>query len=66
MVTATLNLMAAEDTVEPPSMELLDFLVEWETDDGQWVDPAELESPAWQETGPVTPPASESGEASHE
>ena len=26
-----------------PSLELLEFLAEWETDDGQWLDPETLE-----------------------
>lgn len=66
MVTATPNLMAAEEMVEPPSMELLEFLLEWETEDGQWVDPAELESPGWQETGTEAPPVTGSGEQAHD
>ena len=28
---------------EPPSMELLEFLAEFETEDGEWIDPQELE-----------------------
>ena len=28
---------------EAPSLELLEFLGEWETGDGEWLDPAELE-----------------------
>lgn len=28
---------------EQPSMELLEFLGQWETETGVWVDPAELE-----------------------
>ncbi len=28
---------------QPPSLELLAFLGEWQTDDGQWIGPAELE-----------------------
>ena len=27
---------------EPPSLELLEFLGNWETDDGEWQDPLEL------------------------
>ncbi len=27
---------------EPPSLELLEFLADWETDDGQWIDPRHL------------------------
>ena len=26
-----------------PSLELLEFLGDWETDDGEWIDPEELE-----------------------
>ena len=66
MVTVTQNLFAAEDTVEPPSMELLEFLLEWETGDGQWVDPAELEPSTWQETGPEQQPARDTGEQVHD
>ena len=36
--------LADED--ELPGMELLEFLAEWETPDGQWVDPVELDAPA--------------------
>jgi len=32
-------ILAAEDT---PSMELLEFLGEWETKEGEWVDPSTL------------------------
>jgi hypothetical protein len=28
---------------EAPSLELLEFLGEWETSDGEWIDPEELE-----------------------
>ncbi len=28
---------------EAPSLELLEFLGEWESSDGEWVDPADLE-----------------------
>lgn len=28
---------------EPPSMELLEFLGQWQTDDGEWIDPTALE-----------------------
>jgi hypothetical protein len=34
-----------------PGIELLEFLADWETSDGQWVDPVELDEPV--------PPASE-------
>ncbi len=29
-----------------PGMALLEFLAEWETADGQWIDPVELDDPA--------------------
>lgn len=28
---------------EMPSLELLEFLGDWETDDGEWIDPEELD-----------------------
>jgi len=31
------------ENTEMPSLELLEFLGDWETDDGEWVDPEELE-----------------------
>lgn len=35
------NLQAA-DSDDEPSMELLEFLGEWQTDDGKWFDPLNL------------------------
>ena len=32
-----------EGNEEAPTLELLEFLGEWETSDGQWIDPAVLE-----------------------
>lgn len=32
------------DDAELPSIEMLEFLGDWETADGQWVPPTELES----------------------
>jgi len=32
-----------ETDPEAPSLEFLEFLGEWETDDGQWIDPEELD-----------------------
>lgn len=32
----------AADAIETPSMELLEFLGNWETSDGEWVDPIKL------------------------
>ncbi len=33
----------ADEDNDAPSMELLEFLGSWETDDGEWVDPALLD-----------------------
>ena len=37
------NSVAADEVAAPPSMELLEFLGEWETDDGEWLDPTKLD-----------------------
>ncbi len=34
---------SAEVDTETPSMELLEFLGDWETADGEWIDPEEME-----------------------
>jgi hypothetical protein len=34
---------AAQENIETPSIEFLEFLGDWETDDGEWIDPEELE-----------------------
>jgi hypothetical protein len=34
--------LAEPDAVEAPSMELLEFLGDWETKDGEWLDPLQL------------------------
>lgn len=34
---------AGTEESEMPSLELLEFLGDWETDDGEWIDPEELE-----------------------
>lgn len=31
------------ENTEMPSLEFLEFLGDWETDDGEWIDPEELE-----------------------
>ena len=31
------------EDAEMPSLELLEFLGDWETDDGEWINPGELE-----------------------
>jgi len=35
-------LLLAETDADAPSLELLEFLGSWETDDGQWMDPIQL------------------------
>lgn len=43
----SMSLLFAEEqtsTETMPSMEFLEFLGEWETEDGEWIDPVELES----------------------
>ncbi len=35
------SLAFAED--KQPSLELLEFLADWETDDGQWIDPTGMD-----------------------
>lgn len=39
----------AEVDTETPSMELLEFLGDWETADGEWIDPEEMEQIELQE-----------------
>jgi hypothetical protein len=31
------------EEAERPTLEFLEFLGDWETDDGEWIDPEELE-----------------------
>jgi len=31
------------ENTEMPSLEFLEFLGDWETEDGEWIDPEELE-----------------------
>ena len=40
---------SAEVDTETPSMELLEFLGDWETADGEWIDPEEMEQIELQE-----------------
>jgi len=49
VVSAVLAPVAAEPLPTPPPPGLLEFLVEWEIGDGEWIDPAELESPDWRD-----------------
>lgn len=39
----TLNLAGTTNMEELPSVELLEFLSEWETDQGEWAGPAQFE-----------------------
>ena len=34
---------AVENDEDIPSLELLEFLGEWETENGEWIDPAEMD-----------------------
>lgn len=34
-----------DEQADVPPLELLEFLGQWETDDGEWIDPQELEDP---------------------
>lgn len=42
LMMTTLPVTAGEDSA--PDMALLEFLGEWETPDGEWIDPVELET----------------------
>ncbi len=46
LLVRPLDLVASEldDEIEAPSMELLEFLADFETEDGRWVGPSVLES----------------------
>jgi len=47
MLAISIPVQAEEPEGEaPPTLELLEFLAEWETDDGEWIDPAMLEDKA--------------------
>lgn len=39
LLLLTIALDARADSEDKPSMELLEFLGEWQTKDGEWVDP---------------------------
>lgn len=39
LLLVTIALDARADSDDKPSMELLEFLGEWQTKDGEWVDP---------------------------
>lgn|GEM_PF-2015101 len=48
------NAIASEPTArELPSVELLEFLGDWETADGEWIDPTELEQMGLPEQAPA-------------
>jgi hypothetical protein len=49
---------SATDEDRLPGLALLEFLAEWETADGQWIDPVELDEadePTLDETAPEVP-----------
>ena len=39
-----------ETSPEIPSLEFLEFLGEWETEDGRWIDPEEIDKMSLQDT----------------
>jgi len=41
--TAGRTAFAEQATEDIPSLEMLEFLADWETSDGQWIDPAVLQ-----------------------
>ena len=48
------NAIASEPTAqELPSVELLEFLGDWETANGEWIDPTELEQMSLPEQEPA-------------
>lgn len=45
LICSTSSLLAEEQSHEEiPTIEFLEFLGEWETDDDDWIDPADLEN----------------------
>ena len=43
MTSVWANAMEENEDNEIPSLEMLEFLGEWETYEGEWIDPGELE-----------------------
>ena len=43
LLMSMLAAQALADADSLPDMELLEFLVEWETSDGHWIDPVDLQ-----------------------
>ncbi|MCW8944639.1 MAG: hypothetical protein OQL27_07675 [Sedimenticola sp.] len=43
MIVAMILMSSAVASEELPDAELLEFLADWETEDGQWIDPTTLE-----------------------
>lgn len=37
-------LSSAAESEQAPTLELLEFLGQWETDEGEWIDPSELDN----------------------
>lgn len=50
---------AGADQTEAPSPEFLEFIGEWQTDDGEWIGPDELESSGYAGLGRVVQPEQE-------
>lgn len=48
MLLSISSLTAEESGMnDSPSIDFLEFLGDWETDDGEWIDPEELENEAF-------------------
>ena len=54
ILTAPIAHSQTEQEAEIPTEELLEFLGEWETEDGEWLDPEELEEEDFAELLQIT------------
>ena len=61
LTLCSITLNAEEETAEELSyIEFMEFLGEWETSDGEWIDPAELEKDIYAELEKEIPAENES------
>jgi len=52
------EIIAHETDSQSPSIEMLEFLGEWETEDGDWIDPTQIDN--------MTSSGQEQGDEEHE
>ena len=53
LILALTNNIHAHAAEEAPSLDLLEFLGSWETQEGNWIDPTQfVENPEWAEIEP--------------